>query len=214
MKVALAIFAKDSTIGEVKTRLAAETNIDFATAFYEICLDIMQNLGAEVKRQTNNLNLFWALAQKEALLYSKWNQNEFKPLWTTSKDLSLALNHIYQTLFDSHDIVILIGSDSPTLSQLELVEVIKKLNAGAKKTIVGPSFDGGFYLFASNQKIDAQIWQNIEYSSKQTLKQLKSELKKQSIECETLKEILDIDDLKSLKQLTQQLQSSSRLNAH
>ncbi|MDA9792973.1 hypothetical protein N9B72_00165, partial [Bacteriovoracaceae bacterium] len=61
--------------------------------------------------------------------------------------------------------------------------------------MLGPSQDGGFYIFGGKDKLDKSIWCEVEYSTNDTCKQLKSLLDKKS---ETLitNEHFDIDEKK------------------
>ncbi|WP_350289482.1 DUF2064 domain-containing protein [uncultured Croceitalea sp.] len=52
-----------------------------------------------------------------------------------------AIQEVYQKGFDT---IITIGNDSPQLKAAHLLEAYKQLQLG--KTVLGPTFDGGFYL--------------------------------------------------------------------
>lgn len=60
---------------------------------------------------------------------------------------SNAINDIYKKGYDS---VITIGNDTPNLSKTHLLKAVETVQKG--QSIIGPSFDGGFYLLGIHKE--------------------------------------------------------------
>ena len=64
----------------------------------------------------------------------------------TGNDFSTRFTNAFQRLFDAgYDNVVSIGNDSPDLTIQLLQEAIQKI--ASRKMVIGPSNDGGIYLF-------------------------------------------------------------------
>jgi len=64
---------------------------------------------------------------------------------------------------------------------------------------MGPSFDGGFYLFGGNQEILPSVWTGISYSTNTTGRDLTMALAPANIT--TLEKLLDTDTFEDVKDL-------------
>ena len=67
------------------------------------------------------------------------------------------------------------GADCPGLSASQIV---RSLNNSERNSglVIGPSEDGGFYLFAGSRPISEAIWCSVTYSQDDTLSQLERAL--------------------------------------
>lgn len=210
MKGALAIFAKTPGISPVKTRLAKDMGERFATEFYSLSVKAISEIAETTcNKISGNLQVSWALAEKEALVLKEW-QN-FDVLWTGEGDLGERLNNIYSCLQKYHDYVILIGTDSPQLTPELIIDAIQKLFQHPESCVIGPALDGGFYLFAAKRLIEATVWQNIVYSTSTTLDELKANLLMVNIDTILLQEEGDIDTKEDLETLYQALNCRDNL---
>ena len=94
--------------------------------------------------------------------------------------------------------MILIGTDLPNLKREDIEKAISLLDD--HHICVGPSTDGGFYLFASKLNIAKDIWKGVPYSSEHTLNSLlerfSTDVKISYLEAKT-----DVDELDDLLKL-------------
>lgn len=203
---ALAIFAKTPGLSPIKTRLAADIGRSKAENFYKLSLKAVEEVALTTKNQSINeksgkITPYWAIAEKMGLNNPIWRNLD--RIWTGNGDLGQRLDNIYKTLLKKHDFVILIGSDSPQLSPELILQAAKNIKFEEKQCVIGPCDDGGFYLFGSSHKIDSEIWTEVEYSQKNTLKNLKNNLKDCKIH--NLPNQQDVDNVQDLGKLKQGL---------
>jgi len=105
--------------------------------------------------------------------------------------------------------VILLGADSPTLSAKTIITASNMVQQ-FPHFVIGPAYDGGFYLFAGNKDIPQNVWQTITYSNETTLKQLSTKLAKLA-KIEFLQPLLDVDTYDDLVRLNTELRSATHL---
>ena len=114
----------------------------------------------------------------------------------------------FNALKDTFDLgyqkVISIGNDTPQLSLEQILKADKLTQKG--KMCIGPSYDGGFYLWALHRD-DLQYvdFKAINWQTSQVFYQLRNQLKQNGIENYQLKRLIDIDDIRSLRKVYHQL---------
>lgn len=200
MSIAVAIFAKTIGLSPVKTRLAKSIGKEKAEEFYKLSVDSIEETIKELKTQTNKeITPYWAVAEKEGVANPRWKS--FEAIWTGEGDLGERLFHISDTLLERHEKIIIIGTDSPQLDTEIILESIKNLENKPNSSIIGPAYDGGFYLFGCDFLIPKSIWTSITYSKNTTLKQLIDKLESENIAYSFLKEMGDVDEVEDLKSL-------------
>ena len=196
MKCAVAVFAKTAGLSSVKTRLAASIGKDQAEKFY--CLSV-----AAIRETLSLLNedfsVHWALAEKEAVEFDEWQ--DLPALWTGEGGLGTRVANISETLFQNHDAVMLVGTDSPQLETAHFEGAMRKLQKFPDACIAGPAEDGGFYLFLSAQPVTRAIWESVSYSQSDTLAQLVVKLAQQEREIIHLSAEQDVDMIEDLTRL-------------
>ena len=200
MSTAIATFAKTPGLSQVKTRLAEDIGKDKAEEFYNLSVKATEEMLLELKHKLrNNIEVYWALAEENGVNNTMWSK--FEAVWTGEGDLGKRLFNISDKLLKKHDNVILIGTDSPQLNSELLSQVIDILNKGSEDCVIGPAYDGGFYLFGCTNSIPEQIWTSVTYSKANTLKQLLNRLKEQNIPYSLMKYIGDVDEEGDLQTL-------------
>jgi rSAM/selenodomain-associated transferase 1 len=210
MSGSLAVFAKTNSISPVKTRIAADIGISLAESFYTLSVEAVAEIVRTVQKKSHNDFVpYWALAEKEALHSQEWKG--FDTLWTGEGDLGTRLNTIYSSLRQKHNYVILIGTDSPQLEPELIVSAIKKLVEYPESCVIGPAFDGGFYLFGAKTPVAESVWNNVTYSQNNTLEQLSSNLLRQGITMQLLSLQGDVDTVNDLKSLMYALKVNNKL---
>lgn len=80
-------------------------------------------------------------------------------------DLAVRMTHAMQTtLAHGHDAVVLVGSDAPDLPAGVIADAVAALHddAAARRIVLGPAADGGFYLVAARRAtaaaFDGVVW--------------------------------------------------------
>jgi hypothetical protein len=191
MTIGLAIFAKNSNLSPVKTRLAETVGVDAAIEFYRLSLAAVTENVKEVQSYTNSyVNVYWALAEQESIHLPEWQC--FDTLWTGEGELGERLHNVYSTLLEKHEAVIIIGSDSPCMPQSIIYDAIECLQATEGVVFSGVS-DGGFCLMAGNVPIDKQILNSVKYSEKSTLADLSAAIAAHKIAISYIQEHFDVD---------------------
>ena len=202
MKTALAIFAKTPELSPVKTRLAVDFGQTNAQVFYRMSVDAVEEMALTAKELSENtIDLFWAMPEKQAVEQN--NTKSFPVLWTGGNGLGESLGIISEELFSRYKQVILIGTDSPQLKPSLILETVDKLSSKPDNCVIGPSADGGFYLFGSNIRIQRTIWSRVEYSRESTLKQLFTQLENSGHTISMISEEIDVDHFDDLNLLYQ-----------
>lgn len=113
-------------------------------------------------------------------------------------DFSTRFVNAFQKLFDAgYDNVISIGNDSPELTIQLLREAIHKLST--KKMVLGPSKDGGIYLFGLNKEVfDKTHLLQLPWETSLLQKGLQDYINSQKIAAEVFQELNDIDSLEDM----------------
>ncbi len=109
-----------------------------------------------------------------------------------------AIQSIYDMGFDA---VITMGNDSPNLSVAHIQKAVKELQCG--KAVLGPSFDGGFYLMGlSKEQFNKASFLNFSWNSVTVYSELKNHLEAHGHRLTTLNMLHDIDFLSDLGKLS------------
>ncbi|MDE1900980.1 MAG: DUF2064 domain-containing protein [Alphaproteobacteria bacterium] len=175
MTGALAIFAKTPGLSPVKTRLATAIGVKKAEEFYQHSAKCVEELALDASRMSEgSLVPYWAVGEQNGHDHPLWmNMNR---LWTGRGDLGDRLHHVYATLLQQHDHVILIGTDSP---QLPVSAVLTAHEHLKRKTgpVIGPADDGGYTLFGGHVPLPQALWTSVTYSVSTTCADFAKKLK-------------------------------------
>lgn len=155
MKKALIIFQKNRAIGKVKTRLAATIGDENAMRVYNALVD---------KTHENAV----AVVADKFLYFSDTLENEDR--WN---DYQLRIQHLgdlgermfsalRETLAGGYDKVVIIGTDCFELTAQHIENAFVALSGS--DYVIGPAFDGGYYLIGGNRADDA-LFLNKEWST-------------------------------------------------
>ena len=128
MKIAIAAFAKTIGFSPVKTRLAEDKGREFAEGFYRRSVAATREVLLTVcDDDWRGISAYWAVAEEEAANGDTWP--DLPVMWTGEGDLGHRLANVYGQLFEGHDAVFLMGTDSPQIRPDQLYEAFKKLAA-------------------------------------------------------------------------------------
>ena len=190
LKGGLAVFVKTPELSPVKTRLAADIGVPAARREYEKMLSAAAAMMRRVRRE--GVAAYWAVGEAAGVSHARWR--EFPALWTGEGGLGARLHRIYSALQQKHGRAALAGSDCPSLPAEWVLGALKRARG---RTVVGPSADGGFYLFAAARRISPRSWNSVVYSRGDTLAQLLRRLPAGGVE--KLPVLSDVDDAVSLR---------------
>ena len=203
-QIALVSFAKNPKKENYKTRLFADIKCsDRVQKTYELLLKITNETLLD-SMQLPNVKSYWAINSSPTDLPDYFSK-QIELIQQGSGTLGNRLHEVYSKLKRSHKKVIIIGSDLPFLRTELVAETITKLNDF--ETVIGPSHDGGFYLFASQADLRSTFWTDVKYSQTDTLMQLTQPLENSSISY--LDNLTDIDDLESFTIAVEKLRKNS-----
>ncbi|MGE3975311.1 MAG: DUF2064 domain-containing protein [Bdellovibrionales bacterium] len=206
-KVAIAVFVKTPGLSPIKTRLANSIGKSLAEQFYLISCSCIQSTLAQLSESKPNVTPYWAIAEKEGLEVNVWK--EFRNISQNEGSLGERLSHIYDSLFESYNNVLVVGADSPQLTSNLFLEALEGLRTF--DFVLGPADDGGFYLFGGKKSVPREVWTNVRYSLSDTRSQLASQL----VDFGSVKFLptqIDVDSIKDLESLQESLSLLSNPN--
>ncbi len=205
--IALVAFAKNPKSEKCKTRLLNELNCTKRVEkTYELLLKITNHTLAEASKNYSQVTSYWAINSKAEDLPNYFS-NQISLIPQGSGLLGDRLNTVYTKLKKDHEKVIIIGSDLPFLNTQLIEETVTRLEK--HETVIGPSHDGGFYLFSSKANFEKSFWTDVSYSKNNTLLQLLESLNMKTVSF--LENLMDIDDLISFTQSVEILSNKKSL---
>lgn len=166
-KGCIAVFAKTPGLSPLKTRLAKEIGQKKAEDVYVSCVDAVEKTLGSFCDKNPEWDAVWALGEEQGHLHDFWLSRPFEKMWTGEGGLGHRLNRVDETLKNKYEHVILIGTDCPHIPLSFFDQAVRYLQEG--QMVVGPSTDGGYYLFGSSISISSKIWESVPYSQDNTL---------------------------------------------
>ncbi len=162
-----AIFVKTPGFSPIKTRLAKDIGHGKALEFYRLALNCAQETYKNI-----DVIPHWAIGEEEALNDSLWQS--FDQMYTGPDCLGARQHHIYSTLLEKYDRVLMICTDSPQITPAYLNNLIEVLDT--HDYAIAPANDGGYNCFAGKKTIPKKTWTSVTYSAKDTCKNLCNKL--------------------------------------
>ena len=211
MSEAVVVFGKPARPGRVKTRLTPPVSARRAAELYDaFARDVMVTAQrfAEARRAKGHIVrtvLAWA-GEDESSPLAKFAATRlgFEIVGQGDGDLGDRLCRVSSRLRgDGSDQLIVIGSDSPTLSTEHLDSA--RLHLEASDVVFGPSFDGGYYLVGmgesgpSKPAVEEVIFDGISWSSRRVLEQSWRRATDGGLLCELLGFWYDVDTFDDLR---------------
>lgn len=183
---------KAPVLGLVKTRLAADSTVAFA-------LDVYRKLGAHTFEhcQSDSVEswVFYSPADQVDLL-TDWipGASYYRP--QAEGDLGARLLQASAEAFATTQgriKQIVMGADCPFIDQALLDHAWRELDHN--DLVIGPTFDGGYYLIGMNAP-QAQVFQNISWSSEQVFAQTLEAAAASALRTGILPKHHDVDTMK------------------
>lgn len=197
----LIIFSRFPEPGKVKTRLVPALGIEGAAAIHRqmaeytvekvICLQSAGTACIQV-----------AYTGSDEKCMRNWLGNDIEYSMQGAEDIGARMLIAFQQAFDSQNRkVVIIGTDCPALTAQVIEQAFEALDA--YDLVLGPAFDGGYYLIGLRKPIPA-LFQAIEWGTPSVLKQTVDRANQHNISFTLLEELHDIDrpgDLSLWKQI-------------
>ena len=191
-KSLLLVFAKNPTLGKVKTRLAKSIGKEKALEIYKALL----------KKTASVLEVLEVLEVDIHLYYSDYIEKDdfFSTIATqkktqTGKQLGERMSNAFRESLITYDKVVIIGTDLWTLEIQDIKNAFKALEHHA--AVIGPSTDGGYYLLGLTE-VMPQIFLNKQWGTSSVLPNTLRDLK--SVKHHLLSEKNDIDTFSDLEE--------------
>jgi rSAM/selenodomain-associated transferase 1 len=142
-KTAIIIFIKNPDLGRVKKRLAKTLGDEKALDIYKEMLEHTQNI---TKTLSVDKYLFYDRAKE---IHDSWPNDIYNKEVQTSPYMSTRISNAFKKIFTKgYEHVVIVGSDCLELDERMIRLAFRQLEHF--DTVVGPTKDGGFYLFGMN----------------------------------------------------------------
>src|SRR5215831_14564278 len=202
---AVAIMAKASLAGTVKTRLVPPLTAEEAAELNTCCLaDIAANIVAAAERAPiRGFAAYHPSGSEE--FFENLLPDGFGLLPPREPTLGRSLFHAARDLFAAgYGSVCLVNGDSPTLPTELLVEAVRRLHEPSDRVVLGPAADGGYYLIGMKH-FHRQLFQAIDWSTERVYRQTIARAGEIGLPAVALPEWYDVDDDASLAELAREL---------
>ena len=189
-KKLLLIFVKNPVLGKVKTRLAKDIGDEKALQIYhrllEHTFDIAKQLEVDIR----------VCYSGEPEPFDVFNHENFEKVKQKGEDLGDKMANAFQDAFnDDYKEVIIIGSDCFELKTAVLKDAFRTL--GRFEVVMGPAFDGGYYLLGLKSFIP-ELFVNKHWSTETVLHDTLEDLNQMNIAYDLLPGLSDVDELSDL----------------
>ncbi|MCP4971539.1 MAG: glycosyltransferase [Arcobacter sp.] len=199
------MFVKEPKQGFVKTRLSKTCGEDFTLNLYKC---FVKDLICTLKNSNFDFKLC-AYPNLKKVNDEFGNYNNFLQV---KGDLGIKMKKSFEQQFDlGYEKIVLIGSDTPHISNDMIINSFLKLNEN--DIVLGPSIDGGYYLIAFNKNtFIPEVFNNISWSTNIVLNQTLQKLHRKNIYL--LNHLNDIDIIEDLKDFYYEYKNSYFKDTH
>jgi len=199
---AIAIFAKTPGLTPAKTRLAASIGSRSAEAFHRLALDVVEETVLAFLASHSSWQACWAVAEAKGAQNPRWSRLGARH--TGEGGLGKRMARIYNSLLDEYDRTLLIGTDAPEMTPAHLATAAHAL--AASPLVLGPAYDGGFWLVGGRKAIPELVWQRPRYGTETARQDFETQLKAAGLPApHPLPALADIDEVSDLQRLTKRL---------
>ncbi len=189
-KKAIILFTKNPELGKVKTRLAKTIGNEEALSIYK-------------KLLLHTLDIVTPVEADKFVFYSDsitnediWSNTSFQKKVQHGTDLGARMAHAFQEVIElGYQSVCIIGSDCYELNSQGIEQAFKALETN--DAVVGPTFDGGYYLLGMNQ-FHRPLFQNKTWSTDSVYPDTIQDFQNLKLSYFDLEKLSDIDEEKDL----------------
>ena len=164
IRIGIAIFVKTPGHSPLKTRLAAGIGMEAARQFHTLAADAVAAVARQAQRKVPGLATHWAVAEKSALDAPQWATLPRIP--QGEGDLGARMRYVSESMLTRFDAVLLLGADTPQITSADIVATAHALQSS--QHVIGPSVDGGFWLFATRGDVPETAWSTTPWSRSDT----------------------------------------------
>lgn len=193
-KKCIVLFIKSPEKGMVKSRLAKDVNEDTALSLYKhFVRDLLKTL------KTGKYPLKICFYPSNALeKVSAWLGLKYSYMPQRGEDLGERMKNAFlETFSQGFTRVLVIGSDIPDLTR-SIIE--KAFELGHYDAVIGPSFDGGYYLIGfKRDTFSAEIFENMPWGTDKVFGKTMVLFRKKRYKIHILPEKRDIDRIEDLR---------------
>lgn len=202
---AVAIMAKASVAGAVKTRLVPPLTQEEAAAFNTCCLsDIAANIIAAAEVEPIQAFAAYSPAGSEAF-FAALLPGRLQLLPPKEPTIGRSLFHAaHDLLAAGYGAVCLVNADSPTLPTRVLIEAVRYLRQPGDQLVLGPAADGGYYLIGL-KRFHGRVFEDIDWSTERVCRQTIARAEEIGLAVAMLPEWYDVDDDEALALLVREL---------
>ena len=199
----LAIFVKTPGHSPLKTRLAQAIGRDAAEAFHRHAAAAVADVVMQAQASMPGLVAYWAVAEPDALDAPIWRA--LPRIAQGDGDLGARMRSVCETLRERHGRAVLIGADAPQLRAADVLAACAALDT--HDHVIGPSEDGGFWLFGTRIAVPEHAWSETPWSQSDTAMRFLAALDDSPVA--TLRRLCDVDTVDDLAALADALRALS-----
>lgn len=202
---AVAIMAKASIAGAVKTRLVPPLTHREAAELNTCCLaDVAAKVVAAAEHVPLHAFSAYHPLGSEAF-FNGLLPVGFKLLRPKEATIGRSLLHAARDLFGcGYASVCLVNADSPTLPSECLVDAVRVLQQPGDRVVLGPAADGGYYLIGL-KRFHARLFDEIDWSTERVYRQTLDRAAEIGLAVSSLPQWYDVDDKATLLRLCREL---------
>lgn len=194
---ALAVFARSPEPGKAKTRLSPLLGprgaAEFHAALVSDTLQKVNALGESVAR--------YFFGEPGGRLVSS-SLTDYRRRLQRGADLGERLERSFKLLLGRHHRAVIIGSDSPALSERAIRQALGELLRS--DAVLGPCPDGGFYLIGL-RRLEAGLFTSVRWGTATAFEDMRGNLTSRDFSCTILKPFADVDRPEDVEQLKKDL---------
>jgi uncharacterized protein len=202
---AVAVMAKASIAGTVKTRLVPPLTYDEAAQLNTCCLtDVAANILAAAASEPIRAFAAYAPLGAEAF-FAGILPDSFQLLPPKEPTIGRSLVHAARDLLTAgYGSVCLVNADSPTLPTAILAEAVRCLRQPGDRVVLGPAIDGGYYLIGLKH-FHGRLFEEIDWSTDRVYRQTLVRAAEIGLGVAALPSWYDVDDEQTLAMLAREL---------
>ncbi|MEB0263280.1 MULTISPECIES: TIGR04282 family arsenosugar biosynthesis glycosyltransferase [unclassified Mucilaginibacter] len=191
LNTALVIFVRHPELGKVKTRLAKVIGDEKAFSVYNLLL-------SHTRQITIPLNCRkFIYYTNQVIEHDLWTFPGYTKRQQFGEDLGARMSNAFKELFDQgFKRVMIIGSDCYQLQTTIVEQAIATLND--KDVVIGPTFDGGYYLLGSNRYVP-ELFTDKAWSTDQVTNQTVATVNQLELTYSLTERLHDVDEVADLE---------------
>lgn len=191
-KAALMIFVRHPELGKVKTRLARSIGDEMALQVYRLLLQHTFEITNTVACDK------YVHYTGDIIADDLWSAPGYRKRAQEGDGLGERMSAAFKTLLaEGYEKVLIIGSDCYQLNTFIINQAIASLDQ--YDTVLGPTFDGGYYLLGMKQIIP-ELFAGKTWSTDTVAQDTMRDLKTLNLSCYLLPKLHDVDEAEDLRE--------------